>query len=244
MSMGFTEFKRLLGADPRSRDPEFLAARDASPEHRAASAEAERFERRLEQALALRAPEDLLEQLRSIPRSSADHGRSTPGRGRAWRFALAASLLIAVGAAGLTWKMNSGWDSVEDYVVDHFRHDGVEVLARAGGRTADDTRAVLADFGVTALPALAGAIRVIKMCPTPDGKGVHMVLDTEHGLVTLIYMPHTAVSDGERITFDDSEALLVTLRSGSAVLIGSPSQQISDLRALVQESIIPVGENT
>jgi hypothetical protein len=244
MSMGFTEFKRLLGADPHSRDPEFLAARDASPEHRAAADAAASFERRLEQALALRTPSDLLEQLRGIPRSSTLDSLSAVGRGKVWRFALAASLLIAVGAAGLTWKMNSGWDSVEDYVVQHFRHDGVEVLARADGRAADDTRAVLADFGVTALPALAGAVRVIKMCPTPDGKGVHMVLNTEHGLVTLIFMPNTPVSDGEWITFDDSEALLVALRSGSAVLIGSPSQQISDLRALVQESIIPVGENT
>ncbi len=44
---------------------------------------------------------------------------------------MAAGLLIAIGAAGVTWRMNTGWESVEDYVIDHYQHDGAAVLARA-----------------------------------------------------------------------------------------------------------------
>ena len=32
MSMNFSEFIRQLGAEPRSQDPEFLRARQSSPE--------------------------------------------------------------------------------------------------------------------------------------------------------------------------------------------------------------------
>jgi hypothetical protein len=103
---------------------------------------------------------------------------------------------------------------------------------------------LLAEFGVSAAPALAGIVSVVKTCPTPDGKGLHMVLDTERGLVTVIYMPATAVMDGEHVRFDDRDAVLVALRSGSAVIIGSEAQQVADLHSLVRESLVPAAERT
>jgi hypothetical protein len=238
MSMDYSEFTRLLGADPRSRDPQFLRARDSSPEFREAAAQAERFEKGLDRALALDMPPDLLERLRDIPQHNAlASGR--PGARKTWRaFALAASLLMAVGAAGLIWRMNSGWDSVEEYVVEHYHHDGPAMLARADGQSPEQVAAMLAKHGARLEPALAGIVSVIKQCPTPDGKGVHMVLNTDKGLVTVIYMPETPVTDGEQIAFDDSEAVLVQLPKGSAAIIGLQEQQVTGLHALVQSSIV------
>ena len=236
MSMNFSEFKRLLGADPRSRDPEFLRARASSPEFEQAAAEADRFEDVLARAASLPVPEGLLDAVRSIPQR---HSGAAAER-RWWPMAMAAALLMGIGAAGITWKMNPSWDSVEDYVSDHYRHDGAAVLALADGQGAGHVQALLAEFDVEALPALAGIVGVIKYCPTPDGKGVHMVLNSERGPITVIYMPDTPVADREQITFDDREALLVDLKSGSAAIIGSPAQQISDLYALVQDSIVPL----
>ena len=241
MSMEFSEFRRLLGVEPGNRDPSFLRARDASPEFRAAAAEADRFEDRLQRALAVPAPADLTGLLRAIPRAAPQARKQSRG----WRFAMAAALLLAVGATGLTWRMNTGWDSVQDYVADHFRHDGPAMLAMAaGGPQAINVGTVLAEFGMTASPALTGIVSVIKTCPTPDGKGVHMVLDTERGLVTVIYMPDTPVTDGEHIRFDDRDAVLVALRSGSAVIVGSDSQQVAGLHSLIRESLVPGGKTS
>ena len=39
MSMNFSDFKRLLGADPRSQDPETLRARQSAPEFETAALE-------------------------------------------------------------------------------------------------------------------------------------------------------------------------------------------------------------
>jgi hypothetical protein len=118
------------------------------------------------------------------------------------------------------------------------------VLAKADGRVADEVQAFLNRFDVEAMPALAGIVGVIKYCPTPDGKGVHMVLNTERGPVTVIFMPATPVMDRERFTFDGRDVVLVQLRSGSAAIIGSPTQQVADLYALVRESIVPVDDAT
>ena len=59
MSMDFTEFRRKLGAEPRSTDPEFLAACDSTPEHREAAAQALDLEEKLSRAVDVPAPDDL-----------------------------------------------------------------------------------------------------------------------------------------------------------------------------------------
>ena len=69
-----------------------------------------------------------------------------------------------------------------------------------------------------------------------------MVLETDRGLVTLIYMPRTTVSDGERFALDGGDAYLVALDAGSAALIGSASQNVSGLGALVHSALRPLTE--
>jgi hypothetical protein len=235
--MDFSEFKRKIGAEPNNRDPEVLEARDSGPEFQAAASEAEQFERKLERALRVPAPEGLLDDLQAISNTSP----AGAGPGRWWRMGLAASVLIAVGAAGLSWKMNRSWDSVEDYLVDHYRYDGLKMEARVNERAGDRVAAVLADFDIRAEPALAEIVSVIKYCPTPDGKGVHMVLHTETGPVTVIYMPGTSVKDREVLEIDDSKAVLVELRSGSAAIIGSGEHSLMSYVSTLQDSIVPAG---
>ena len=234
MSMDFSEFLRKLGAEPRSKDPEFLRARHSAPEFNQAAQAAEDFECQLDRAISLPAPEELLGQLQEISRENP------PAPMLRWRpMAIAAGLLIAVGAAGFTWNMSRGWESVDQYLVEHYQHDGDKLLARSGTGEAENIQAIFSSFDVKVRPELAQIISVIKYCPTPDGKGVHMVLNTEEGPVTLIYMPKTAVEDHGTLEFDSMSALLVGLDKGSAALIGTRSQSISRLYTFVHDSIVP-----
>ena len=237
MSMDFTEFRRRLGAEPMSDDPEVQRARESSPEFEQEAREARQFEEKLAHALRLPEPDGLIEELQSLPLS----GDARSGSPRWMRMALAASLLLAVGAAGITWNMNRGWDSVEAYVADHYRHDGYSLLEQANNATANDVQRMLAALDMEAAPALADIVGVIKYCPTPDGKGVHMVLNTQDGPVTVIYMPETPVTDRETLHFDNVEAVLVELERGSAAIIGAEQQQIADVYSIVQSSIVPAG---
>jgi hypothetical protein len=235
--MDFTEFRRRLGAEPLSDDPELMQARESSPEFEQEARDARQFEEKLVHALRLPEPDGLIEELQSLPLSS--DARTGPSR---WmRMALAASLLLAVGAAGITWNMNRGWDSVEAYVADHYRHDGYSLLEQAHSATASDVQKMLAALDMEAAPALAGIVGVIKYCRTPDGRGVHMVLDTQSGPVTVIFMPETTVIDRETLQFDNVEAMLVQLQSGSAAIIAPEQQQIADIYSMVQRSILPAG---
>jgi len=231
MSMNFSEFKKLIGADPLNRDAETLRARLSSPEFEAAATEAEEFEEKLQAAVLVSPPDDLLNQIKGISQQ--------PVQRRSWvPLALAASLLVFVGAAGLVWKQSHQWDSVEDYVVDHYSHDGNAVLAKAGEKSPDQAIAkILTQLDARATEQLAGLITFIKFCPTPDGRGAHMVVSTDQGPVTIIYMPEVQALDGEEVRFDQMHASLVNLEHGSAAIIGNQSQNFDRLVVMVRNSL-------
>lgn len=240
MSMNFSEFRRILGAEPRSDDPEFRRACHSSPEFEQEAREALQFEDKLERALDIPEPAGWVENLVAISQQPA----ADSGNNRIWRYALAASLFVAVGAAGIIWKMNPSWDSVEEYLVDHYRHDGISLMTRSQGDTAEDVQAFLSELSIQASPQLADIVGVIKYCPTPDGKGIHMILNTETGPVTVFYMPDTEVTDGETLAFDDVKAVLVELQSGSAAIIGPDSTSFSGLQAMIYDSLLPLPGNS
>ena len=232
MSMNFSEFKKLIGADPRNRDAAVMQARESGPEFENAVREAEEFEDKLETALKFQPPSRLLDDIRHISQQ--------PARRRNWiPLAMAASLVIAVGAAGLAWKQGRQWDSVGDYVADHYSHDGASLVAKAvGPAERADIERILARFNTSATDALVSRIQLIKFCPTPDGRGAHMVIDTEQGLMTIILMPHTDVNNGEVVEFENMHALLIELGPGSAAIIGEQGQRIETLQSMVRQSLI------
>jgi hypothetical protein len=129
-------------------------------------------------------------------------------------------------------------------VENHYAYDGPALVARGEGQRAANVDEILHQFQVGMTPELSGMVSVIKFCPTPGGKGAHMVLNTEHGPITVIFMPDTEVADGEMLDFDGMQAQLVVLESGSAVVIGTHSQQVADFHTLVQNSFIPLSTTT
>jgi len=231
MSMNFSEFKRRLGEDPLNMDDEMLRARQSSPEFEQAATEAEAFERSLNAALNVAAPTDLLKNISAIT--------ETPAKQRRWApLAMAASLIMAVGAAGIVWQQTHQWESVEAYVADHYHYDGANVIEHAADQMSElDINNLMARFDASAIPELAGLIGFVKVCPTPDGKGAHMVLNTESGPVSVIFMPKTQVTDGEVLEFEQAHAYLVNLDVGSAVIIAPQGQPIEQYAAMIRSSI-------
>ncbi len=235
MSMNYSEFRRILGADPQSQDSEFLAARESGPEFKQAVAEARAFEQKLKTALQLDVPADLNADITSICAHPL-HQRASW-----WRpVAVAASVLITVAAIGMAWKMNRTWDSVEDYVMDHYRADGAKVLALANAGDAFKLREILADIGIEMSAKMAQSVGFITLCPTPDGDGLHLVLNTDQGPLTVIYMPETRLGDVEDIHFNGMHAHLLSMQSGSAAVIGSEDLQLERIYTELYEALTPI----
>ena len=232
--MDFSEFKRRIGAEPLSTDPELLDARRSAAEFEQAAREAEAFEARLGKALRVKVDEPvLLGEILDIP------GRARPA-GLRW-LAIAASVLLVIGAGGIAWYRASQPGTVQEYVAYHYRHDGADVLSKAKpdfDRT--EVNRILARFGMNASPELVSQVSYIKICPTLHGHGAHMVLATAEGPVTVIFMPDTTVTSPVTVRFDKMAARVVALASGSAAIIASPNQPVGDLGALLRNDLTPI----
>ncbi len=236
--MNSSELEKNLGAEPRETAARLEREGGLDPEQRAAVDEALAFEDRLERALRVPVDEDaLVKSLLAAPKTA--QRRFEPPH---W-LAMAASLFILVGVSGLVWValQPGGTPSVADYVAQHYAHDGEAVLARADeGATAQDVEAVLARLGAQASNALAGQVQFIKFCPTPDSQGAHMILATEDGPATVIFMPAVQVDEPLLLEFDGVNAKVVGLDSGAAAIIGASDRVADDLRAQLQAGMKPL----
>ena len=230
--MNFSEFKRRLGAEPRSRDPELLAARDQGPEYAAAADEAAAFETRLEDALRLPVDaEALLGDVLNAPRRNL----------RPRVYALAASLLAIAGVTAILWTSQRVPSTLPDYLAAHYEHDGYLFLERIGDTGQGDIERVLARFGVTATPALSERIGYIKVCPSMSGEGAHMVVRSGDGWVTVLYLPGVEIEEGRVISVaTDLQARMLAMAGGAAAVIGADTATDDQLAALLHASLLPV----
>jgi hypothetical protein len=229
--MNFSEFKELLGADPLNNDPETLRARESGPEFETAAQEAEAFEQKLQSAVSVPVDtESLVADILKVP--------SLPSRKLPRWLAIAASLVLVAGYAGYIWDGMVQPDTVEEFVAQHYHYDGEKLLAKAGDVvTSREVNEVLASWDIQASPELLARVTYIKKCFTMDGRGAHMIVQTDKGPVNLIVMPGTSVTDRKLVEFDTMQAHLVALQGGSAAIIGSSDQAVSSLDAFIRSAI-------
>jgi hypothetical protein len=57
-------------------------------------------------------------------------------------------------------------------------------------------------------------------------------------LVTVIFMPRTDVTDGQLVSFDDMQAVLVSLERGLAAIIANANQSIENLPDLLRRALV------
>lgn len=236
MSMNYSEFKRQLNSDPASEDAEYQAARRSGPEFVQAAAASDAFELQLQRAAQLPVNHELIASLQALAGTASKASESLLYR---FRYAIAASVVLAFSAVFLMQQLAPRGDSVESYVASHFDHDGNKVLALADKPNTEELSDILAALDLRMDASMSQQVRFVKYCPTPEGTGVHLVLNTEQGLVTVIIMPGQKVKDGERFAFNHMEAWLAYSPSQdmSLAIIARPEQMNAESGANLGRSL-------
>lgn len=226
--------RRELLADP-ARPPALLRAHLAECETCAAAARrAESDDERLRKALAVPVPEGLADRL-----LLAQTTRGEQGFRRAF-FAMAATVVLSLSAA-LAWQFGaapvSDARALERYVVEHIHHEP-QALTSTKRVQREAIEAALADYGLV----LAGELDHVtfaERCPTPSGAGLHFVVRTGHGPVTLIYMPGQSI--GQRVTVDADgfSGHVAQFRDGALAVVGAPGQALEEVANRVRAALVP-----
>jgi len=238
--MDSTNLRQHLMTDPDPENPEVVEAARSSKDCAEVLRESQRFEERLAGALEIPSRPGLAADI--IARRNAMH----QGPGLSWMLATAAAVVLAVGVVTVQFLPDSepryqGSEDVWLHLANHWEHDGADVLAASQTMhsEADDIETLLVGLGIDVDPALSARVTLGKICPTPDGDGAHLVLDTAEGPITLIVMPRTRVPEtptAQRL-HDGQEAWLVGLERGSVAVIADPELGAYDIARQIRQQI-------
>jgi len=223
--MNCLEFQRRLNADPHRLGPEAEAHADACPACARRLARQMRLEAELAQALLVSPPEGLADRVLLAARLR---------RRREYMpaLALAAGLVLAVGI-GLSLPQWGGEDLAGASIA-HVLSEP-QLLAARERVAAGQVSAQFARVG----GRLEGALPAVHAgpCEVPGGEGAHVVLDTPHGRVTVLLMPHRRVEEEARKNDQGLIAVVHSARRGCYTLVASNARALEYVRALLDERL-------
>ncbi|MEO5698937.1 MAG: DUF3379 family protein [Casimicrobiaceae bacterium] len=213
--MNCLDFRRIVLVDPRGLDP-------AAREHAAACPACAQFHER-----ALELDDEVLDAARiTVPAGLADQvlgAVATPSRLRRSLYAMAASVVLAVGLAVGAWYPHD--DPLAragiDFVVDE------EASAILSAKPADqaDLQRVARALDVH-LPDQLGTIRYIGTCPFGGVIAHHVVVTSPTGKVTLLLLPDRSLSAPASASSRGFRALVKPVKGGSVAIIANTARGV------------------
>jgi hypothetical protein len=235
--MKLAEFKRRLMTDPGDRSAQMREARARSGEYAEAAAESDHFEHAVKRALNVPAPPGLADRI--ILRQSMEGERRTM-RWVQWG-AVAAALTIAVAVAVVLLNPATSTADLQRHIAWHWKHDGPQVIASslAGREDPEHVQELLAEFGAQLSPELLSEVRLSKFCPTPDGKGLHMIFDSAGGPVTVYFMPQTRLAESPvQLEIDGSmQSYALNLERGSLAVLADAEADTARLAQRIRQAL-------
>jgi hypothetical protein len=244
------ECRELLTADPRSDVAgEHLAA---CPECRAYHADVLAFDADIAQALALPVPPlDLSGLPGGANNAGIDDGVAgsddeadlewmRPPRRReipasAW-YALAATVVLGVllGMRHLGEELPS--EALGEQVLAHIQHESGSLVVSDRGVDGERlARIVPAD--VARLGPETGLVTYAQSCVINGHSVPHLVVQGEHGPVTILLMPHEKVTGAEEIGNGVLQGVILPVGEGSIAIVGEHPADLDRLRETMRNSV-------
>ena len=105
-----------------------------------------------------------------------------------------------------------------------------------------DVKALLADFDIQ-LKAPLGKVTYLMRCRVNGRSGIHMVLDTTQGRVTVLLIPNTKMDEMTEIQGDGLEGYVLGLRNRFAMaIVGQTGQPLMQVERLVRNALAIEGK--
>ena len=234
-TMNCKDYKKALTAEPGFEDES--GHLEACSECQAYKAEILTLDEKLAAALTISVPEMKMPELPHIETEnvvalSDRRALSKP----AW-FALAASVLLAAVVGIRMTGTGIVYGTLEEQVLAHVDHDP-SALRASSVPVSDDRLLRVVPAGMASMNHNAGLITYAQSC-TINGKEVpHLVLQGEHGPVTILLMPHEKVAKATILDGVNVQGIILPIGDGSIAIIGDREEQLEDVKQNVLDSVI------
>jgi anti-sigma factor RsiW len=232
--MNCEEYRLAIAADPSREDGNAHAA--ACPHCRAHRDELRALDRRIGRALQISVPELRMPDLPDVDTSSVV---ALPARRRftspAW-LAVAATLVLAAFVGIRMIGDNVTYASLADEIVAHLDHEPYAL--RVTDEPVSERRlAKVVPAEVASMNHDAGLITYAQTCVINGKKVPHLVIQGEHGPVTILLLPDEAVDDAVELEGESINGVLLPVGGGSVAIIGEKDEKLESIRQNVMNSV-------
>lgn len=232
--MDCLEFRRRLAAEPRAREADFVAHRDSC--HSGCTEawwRAQRLERRIENALVIDVPAGLADRV------VLAQATGTRARARRWRvgFALAASLLLAVGVGTFGWNRGAQADPLPAMSVAHVRGEAFS-LALTQPVPDSSLRRKFAARGVDLRTMPRGAV-FVRDCDVGPYRTVHLVFRVNNEPVTALYFVGRGIAHARDFRHAGWQGRELPLDRGTLLLLGADTRGFAEVEHTLRDALKP-----
>ena len=234
MTMNCEDYKQTIGEDPNfdggaGHLSECSECRTYRDEMRA-------LDRTIGRALALKVPELKLPELPGMENvvSLSDRRRlSMP----TW-FAMAATILLAV-FFGVRFAGDDGvvYGSLADEVLAHVSHEP-SALRVTDVAVSDDHLHDVVPANIAEMDGSAGLITFAEICPINGRNVPHLVIQGQHGPITIILMPDEKVSSAIALDDEHQHGVILPVGDGSIAIITGLDEALDEVQKKVLKSVV------
>lgn len=234
--MNCLEFRRVVQADPSSRDPAVLRHRQECAACAAVSARAAELEQQLQRALKVEVPEDLASRI--LLRQSFKPHHRRPWWRRAPLYAAAAGVILAL-ALSAAFLVPPRGHPIEQGVLARMAS---EPYALTRTERVEDAQLVSileqANLRLAGERALLGDITFAHLCVVNSKVAAHLVVEGLRGRVTILLMPGQRVERTRRIQSDELIGVLVPMgEEGTLAILGRPGEPFEPVEQNVRAAV-------
>jgi hypothetical protein len=228
--MNCVEFRRQLAIDPSTQVADFVQHRAECPRCAEAAARATAFEQDLARALNVAVPAQFAESI-LLAQTTAER-RLRVGLRRVSIFAAAAALVLALGIAG----MRAEAEPLSAEAVEHLESEP-SALSTTQPIAAAHVIQAFAKRNV-ALRQVPDGISFAEPCPIGKHRSVHLVMQTAHGPVTVMYIADKKALASEDFERDGLMGRTLPAAGGTLILLAKNRAEFDRIGNLWRAAIV------
>jgi len=232
------EFRKSATIDPDNHDPEFLKKKYQTQHNTRFADEQQAFNQVLLNTLTITTPDNLSERIILNQQLSEHKLQRRKKHQKQWRNwlvgSVAASLIIAF-SIQLLIPATVDSEQLAQQVISHVHEDTHALNVRMDvPKSSIDT--MLASYGGK-LNGPIGKVSFLGHCIVGGHTGIHMVLNTSQGLVTVILLPTQAIDQSSLLADHQFNGIVYPSQKGSIAIIAEHAQSIKDTRQKINQNL-------
>jgi hypothetical protein len=228
-------FRRNIYADPKTTDPDVIAAKNSDPAKQKFAHELEQLDQNIFEALNVPVPEELSEKL-ILRQSLASHQHQK--KTTRIKLAVAASVAFAIGLTVNQLQFSHAYSTIGDYAIAHTNHEAKHFSNNGEANvTLTALNKKMASFNGQ-FSADLGELMMAEFCRFDGMKSLHLVLKGQHSPVNIYVVPaneHLAYM--KEFSNGELNGLVNDFKASQIIVVGDTQEPLQQWQQRINKNI-------